>query len=1225
MELYEELWPFLLSAIASMYLFSGYWKKTNTNTVISDDEINPSFSDSESPSNPNFEDDWKESTPPNSSKKTNTNTVSDDEINASLSDSESSSNPNFEDDWKESTAPNPSSSIPRAPSMEEYDVFLSFRGPDTRYGFTDILYNYLNDAGIRTFRDNWELREGEEFGPELLKAITESKISIPIFSRNYASSKWCLRELAMMVECKRSMGQIILPIFYDVDPIDVRRQMGSYREAFSEHESRFDAETVLGWREALRYVASLSGWDLNNETGGDQGKLVKAVVSKVLLELKKGYMEVTGYLVGIDHHIEQMMRLLNVDSSDVRIVGIHGMGGLGKTTIAKLILNRLSKGFEYCCFLENVREISQKQKGLVSLQNQLVYYLLKREGPNIFNEDDGIRIIQDIVCTKKVLIVLDDVDHISQFEKLVGKRDWFGSGSRIMVTTRNKMVLDLIGVDWAYEPPIMELPDSLQLFSKHAFRKEFPPEDYELLSKDIASATGGLPLALEILGSFLSGKRKETWEAMLKKLEFIPDDKVLTILRISYDALEHGEKQIFLDIACLPIRVDKQIALYMWEDCQFYPETGIDRLILMSLVKIGDDNTLLMHDQLKLLGREIIRRENFNEPEARTRLWSHKEALDVLKRHIGTEKVEVLCLDFKLEDRGVCFRSEVFAGFSYLRFLKVDYAELAGDFDFPGLRWLHWHKCPGSSTPTNFRLENLVILDLSSSSITDDWEAWSQFKMAKKLKVLDLSFCNGLTRTPDLTTFASLERLILIGCKNIYRIDPSIWNLIRLRVLNISQSAITNLPDGIGNLKDLEELDASGCNSLRGEIPIRIERLSSLRNLRLDFTKVCHLPESIFELHSLQTLNLLGCKELQSLPQLPPSLTCLLIACKEMEAFPRLSNLTSLKTLTFCNTGIRTLPAEVGGLSGLKQLKIEFCHNLQCIMGLPSHLLKLSVEDCKSLQRLPDLSNLKILSELNVSDCPELIKIQGLGKLELLTSLNISCCHKLHELDGLELLESLRYLDMTECSFKELPDVSNLKKLQRFVAMDCVDLIDIKGLDRLESLEYLDLRECMSLEKLPDLSKLGMLKELVLCECDNLVEAEGIWVSKSLERLDMSNCEQIEKLPDLSRLEILKELKIIRWENLTETDGLEKLKSLELLNIAGCKSLRNLPDISNLNSLITLIVSGCGELTEILGLENLKSLRLLDITGCKLIEELPYLLNTVIHRHSSETLLLTCS
>ena len=147
-----------------------------------------------------------------------------------------------------------------------YDVFLSFRGKDTRNNFTDHLYTALKQKGVFTFRDNEGLERGKFISPELLKAIEESKFAIVILSRNYASSTWCLNELAKIVECMKQMKMIVLPIFYDVDPSDVRKQMGTFAQAFAKHGKRFkkNIKKVQTWRDALREVANLSGWHLQN-------------------------------------------------------------------------------------------------------------------------------------------------------------------------------------------------------------------------------------------------------------------------------------------------------------------------------------------------------------------------------------------------------------------------------------------------------------------------------------------------------------------------------------------------------------------------------------------------------------------------------------------------------------------------------------------------------------------------------------------------------------------------------------------------------------------------------------------------------------------------------------------------------------------------------------------------------------------------------------------------
>ncbi|KAL6133851.1 hypothetical protein ACLB2K_066084 [Fragaria x ananassa] len=149
-----------------------------------------------------------------------------------------------------------------SPFPWKYDVFLSFRGEDTRKGFTDYLYDKLQWRGIRTFRDDPELERGTTISPELISAIEQSRFAIVVLSPNYASSTWCLLELCKILECMEERGTI-LPFFYEVNPSDVRHQRDSFAEAFDEHEEKFgeDSKQVEGWRDALTKVANVAGWN----------------------------------------------------------------------------------------------------------------------------------------------------------------------------------------------------------------------------------------------------------------------------------------------------------------------------------------------------------------------------------------------------------------------------------------------------------------------------------------------------------------------------------------------------------------------------------------------------------------------------------------------------------------------------------------------------------------------------------------------------------------------------------------------------------------------------------------------------------------------------------------------------------------------------------------------------------------------------------------------------
>ena len=157
----------------------------------------------------------------------------------------------------------PSSSTPGC----KYDVFLSFRGPNTRNNFTDHLYDRLKQVGIPTFRDDERLEQGTKINSGLLRAIDETKIAVVVLSKQYALSRWCLIELAKIVECMDKKKLTVLPVFHNVDPSDVRNLRGSFAEAFAKHENRFKdkIDDVKAWRAALTAVANLSRWHLKDK------------------------------------------------------------------------------------------------------------------------------------------------------------------------------------------------------------------------------------------------------------------------------------------------------------------------------------------------------------------------------------------------------------------------------------------------------------------------------------------------------------------------------------------------------------------------------------------------------------------------------------------------------------------------------------------------------------------------------------------------------------------------------------------------------------------------------------------------------------------------------------------------------------------------------------------------------------------------------------------------
>ncbi|KAH0739126.1 hypothetical protein KY290_037831 [Solanum tuberosum] len=259
-----------------------------------------------------------------------------------------------------------------------YDVFLSFRGEDTRKNFTGHLYFRLCQVGVNTFLDDEELRKGDVISIELDKAIEQSRVAIVVFSKNYTSSSWCLDELVKILDCRERLNQVVLPIFYNVDPSQVRKQNGSFGEDLEKHKDRlFGAQRMEKWKAALTEAANLSGWDLRNVADGHESKFIESIIKQVLQEVNQTPLDVAQYPIGLDSPIEHIKLLLQSGCEhEVRMVGICGVGGIGKTTLAKAIYNRIFQQFDGSCFLSDIRSKTE-ESGLVKLQEKLLHQILK--------------------------------------------------------------------------------------------------------------------------------------------------------------------------------------------------------------------------------------------------------------------------------------------------------------------------------------------------------------------------------------------------------------------------------------------------------------------------------------------------------------------------------------------------------------------------------------------------------------------------------------------------------------------------------------------------------------------------------------------------------------------------------------------------------------------------------------------------------------------------------
>ncbi|XP_013622332.1 PREDICTED: probable disease resistance protein RPP1, partial [Brassica oleracea var. oleracea] len=158
-------------------------------------------------------------------------------------------------------SPSPKLSLP---SNRVHDVFPSFHGADVRKSFLSHLLKECGIKGINLFIDN-EIPRGEFIGPELKKAIQGSRIAIVLLSKRYASSSWCLGELVEIMKCKEELGQTVMPVFYEVDPTDVKKQTGDFGKVFKKTcKGKRDDEVTRKWSQALAQVATLAGYHSKN-------------------------------------------------------------------------------------------------------------------------------------------------------------------------------------------------------------------------------------------------------------------------------------------------------------------------------------------------------------------------------------------------------------------------------------------------------------------------------------------------------------------------------------------------------------------------------------------------------------------------------------------------------------------------------------------------------------------------------------------------------------------------------------------------------------------------------------------------------------------------------------------------------------------------------------------------------------------------------------------------
>ncbi|XP_039169709.1 disease resistance protein RUN1-like [Eucalyptus grandis] len=551
---------------------------------------------------------------------------------------------------------------------------------DVRNNFLSHLYIAFDRNGIHSFVDSEELRKGKEISPALMRAIEESHVAIIIFSEEHASSPWCLEELVKIMECKEQKGLKVLPVFYKVEPREVKVRRKSYGRNMAKHELKFgkDSEKVKRWKKTLFDAGNLSGWDMNN---------------------------------------------------------------------------------------------------------------------------------------RKVGIRRDLIDRALRY-------------------------------------------------------------------------ADGLPLALEVLGSFLYGREESAWDSTLHKLSKSPDQTINRVLKTSFDGLGGSEREIFLDIACFFKRKRIEYIKEVLDNCDFDPIIGIEILIERSLIK-NVNGTLQMHDLVQLMGKDIVKHECPDDPRKCSRLWLFEEVQDILREYTRKNVIKAIVLDLPTP-KEMTISPNAFTNMRRLRMFIMPKVHIfsRGPICLPNeLSWLEWANYPDLEFGPGQK--KLVRLHVKNGHIK---QLGSNFQNFINLKSIEFCDCKFLAIVPDLSSAPNLERLYLLRCESLVEVHQSAGYLDKLKILSISSCSNLRIFPSTLKTKSLQNLDLSYCHKLE-KYPDIPEKMEHLQHLDLQWMAIKELPTSIENLVSVETIDLGYCENLTRLPlsihKLKNLKALYLYNCSNLAVFPK--------------------------------------------------------------------------------------------------------------------------------------------------------------------------------------------------------------------------------------------------------------------------------------------------------------------------------------------------